>query len=433
MENLTEILFTVPFIIRVFLSLIIILLFNKLIKNLLFAVFMGTFALAFWCGHSPAQVMEITWAQFLSINNIFLLIIIALVIILSSQMSESGVMKELVSTIGSHVSKRTAMAILPAVIGFLPMPGGALFSAPLVDDTDPEKNVSGLLKTKINYWFRHVWEYWWPLYPGVLLTIEITGIPLWQLIILQFPLCLCAILAGYLIFLRKIKKTEKKNQRGDSNIIQLLLLLLPIIVVIVVYIFISIRFPFIAVINKYFPMAIGILVSIIVLQIQRPLSLTSWKKILFSSKTLNMMAVVFLIRIYGAFISTALPDNTFLMDNVRMELNMLGIPLILMVMIIPFISGITTGITLGFVGASFPIIINLLGPSPEPGLLLSMTVVAYASGYIGIMLSPVHVCLIVTNEYFKTSLSKTLYMLIPPCLFVLAGAFLMYYIVGNIF
>ena len=56
-------------------------------------------------------------------------------------------------------------------------------------------------------------------------------------------------------------------------------------------------------------------------------------------------------------------------------------------------------------------------------MLLPTTVLAYAAGFMGQMLSPVHVCLLVTNQYFKTPLLRSLAGLILPVLFVLLGAY----------
>ncbi len=54
--------------------------------------------------------------------------------------------------------------------------------------------------------------------------------------------------------------------------------------------------------------------------------------------------------------------------------------------------------------------------------LLAAVVLAYASGHVGQLLSPVHVCNIVTNKYFKTDLIKATSQLVPACLSVFAGA-----------
>src|SRR4030042_5993442 len=59
---------------------------------------------------------------------------------------------------------RFVIAILPAMIGLMPMMGGALVSAPMVVEGSDELKLSPERKTFINYWFRHVWEYVMPTY-----------------------------------------------------------------------------------------------------------------------------------------------------------------------------------------------------------------------------------------------------------------------------
>jgi hypothetical protein len=46
--------------------------------------------------------------------------------------------------------------IFPALIGLLPMPGGAIFSAPMVKDIGSRYQLSGSQLSYINYWFRHI-------------------------------------------------------------------------------------------------------------------------------------------------------------------------------------------------------------------------------------------------------------------------------------
>ncbi len=419
-----------PYIIRVLISLLVILIANKLLKQLWISIFIGTLVLAIWSGHSFNSILYISWMRLSSANNIFLLIIIFQVIWLSNQMSASGAMKDLVYHVRISVSQRFSMALLPAVIGLLPMPGGAIFSAPLIDDCDPDKSIKPILKTKINYWFRHIWEYWWPLYPGVLLAVDITGLPILTFMIIQLPLSLLSIFAGYIFLLRKIQPSKNNiNIRKKFPIKQFILPLLPVIIVITSYTVIKLFFPAVSAINKYLPMIIGILLAQIFLQLQRPVSSDIWRKIIFSKKTLILAVIVALIRIYGAFIDARLEDGSLLMSHMRGELNLWGVPFIFIIMLLPFITGLTTGLAIGFVGASFPVVMSLLGANPGLKEVLSTTVLAYASGYMGMILSPVHVCLIVSNEHFKTSLIDSLIRLVKPAMIVIAGAVILYFII----
>ncbi len=422
-----DFLWQVPFVLRVICSLVIILIINKFTGRLWLAVVSGIAILAVWSGQTVESALHISWMRFSSESNIFLMVVIFQVIWFSGQMSETGVMRSLVAEVQSRVSQRSSIAILPAVIGLLPMPGGAIFSAPLVDDCDYDRTIDPLLKTRINYWFRHIWEYWWPMYPGVLLTVDITGLSIGEIMMLQFPLSLVSIAAGIFFLLRKIPGRVSAGF-DKTHIGNLFLLVSPIILIIGTYAFIKIFIPKIASISSYLPMCIGILAAQVLLQIQRPLPLRQWAGILLSGKTLALVAVVVLIRIYGAFIEASLPDGTLLMSHMRGELSRWGISIFSMIIILPFICGLTTGLAIGFVGASFPIVMNLIGVDPDYTLLLATTVLAFGSGYVGMLLSPVHVCLIVTNEHFKTGIADSLVRLVKPAAVVLSASVLMYWI-----
>jgi len=133
-----------------------------------------------------------------------------------------------------------------------------------------------------------------------------------------------------------------------------------------------------------------------------------------------MAGIIAAMQIYSAFINAKLPGGT-LMGVMDAELHAWGIPLWAVTILIPFISGLTMGVAFGFVGASFPIVISLLGPDPAFGALLSTAALAYGFGYLGMMLSPVHVCLLVTNEHFNTRLHRTLPPLLGPAAVVAAA------------
>jgi hypothetical protein len=342
-------------------------------------------------------------------------------------------MKALVAGVQARVPQRAALAILPAVIGLLPMPGGAIFSAPLVDEVDARRALMPILKTKINYWFRHVWEYWWPLYPGVLLAVDITGLSIVQFMLALFPLSLLSLVTGYFFLLRKVPEMEGKGnaipkQKGEN----LGKLLMPIFIIIITFALMKIFFPQVARSNKYLPMIMGIFIAMLILQIQKPLPLSLWRKIFISQNTLSLVWIVALIRIYGAFIESTLPDGTLVMFHVKNELTTWGIPLLLMIIVVPFITGITTGLAVGFVGASFPIVMSFIAPAPPANILIATTILAYASGYMGMILSPVHVCLIVSNRHFQTSITKSIIKLIAPASMVLLGALAFYFLSMNL-
>jgi hypothetical protein len=66
-------------------------------------------------------------------------------------------------------------------------------------------------------------------------------------------------------------------------------------------------------------------------------------------------------------------------------------------MFIPFLVGLMTGLTVAPPAISFPILIPLFKDSPH---FLSTMMLAYASGICGNMISPLHLCLVLTKNYF---------------------------------
>jgi integral membrane protein (TIGR00529 family) len=296
----------------------------------------------------------------------------------------------------------------------------------MVDSADPRRATSGLFKTQTNQWFRHIWEYWWPLYPGVILALELTRLQLWQFILIQLPLTLIAVGSGALLLLRRIPRGEGQPE-GPGGAVpavrrSFLKLVAPILVVVLVFALLPLLFPGLQRVSRYVPMAVGLFLALAVLQLQRRLPLSAWLKAMLSWRALEITLVVVVVRVYGAVIGAPLPDGVLPVALLRRELALFGIPDALLIALLPFVCGFTMGSTVGYVGASFPLALSLLGPSPAFGPLAATTVLAYSFGFMGELLSPVHVCLVLTAEYFHTRLLRAVASLVPPALLALAGA-----------
>ena len=134
-----------------------------------------------------------------------------------------------------------------------------------------------------------------------------------------------------------------------------------------------------------------------------------------------MADLVEAVRIYGAVIDTPLPSGILLVEQMRLELVQWGIPFLAVMALIPLFSGMAMGVTVGYVGASFPIVLSLLGPDPSLMSILSACMLAYGIGFLGEMLTPMHVCLVVTNGYFKTRLFPSIISLLKPAAAVAIG------------
>jgi hypothetical protein len=118
-----------------------------------------------------------------------------------------------------------------------------------------------------------------------------------------------------------------------------------------------------------------------------------------------------IILIFGVMTLMYTMEATGIASLFYEELLQLNIPSRLVVFVVPFVVGLLTGVTSAYIGVAFPIIVPLLGTETlniNAGMLL-----AFAGGFMGVMSSPVHLCLVLTSQYFKASIAKTLLTVVP--------------------
>jgi len=60
-----------------------------------------------------------------------------------------------------------------------------------------------------------------------------------------------------------------------------------------------------------------------------------------------------------------------------------------------------SSVTVGFVGITFPVLLPFI---VNDGANLYYIMFVFASGFAGVLLSPVHVCLILTKDYFQADI-----------------------------
>ncbi|MFA6451828.1 MAG: DUF401 family protein, partial [bacterium] len=87
-----------------------------------------------WFGAPFAKTLAYAGKSAVSQETLFLSAVVVLIMGFSSMMDSAGVLKRIVDAFSALFGKSMySGAALPALIGLLPMPGGAVFSAPMVD------------------------------------------------------------------------------------------------------------------------------------------------------------------------------------------------------------------------------------------------------------------------------------------------------------
>lgn len=303
---------------------------------------------------------------------------------------------------------KVVLMMLPAVIGLLPMPGGALISAPMVEEVGRRNNLSPEIKTTMNYWFRHVWEYCFPLYPGIVLSAGILGVHLGKIVSAQIVLTLGMIILGLFFCTRKVKLSAKESgfeKDVEKPFLLLIKSIWPVILVVALNLFLKVD------------MVIALCLVIAVLIFLRRVKAKDIIKILKETVTFDVVVLIF-----GIMIFKNLLDASGAAKVMPERMMLLGIPKAVVAGVVPLTVGVLTGVTTAFVGVSYPILLPfLIVEQVNWGLVMFV----YACGFIGVMLSPVHFCLILTKDYFQADLLEVYKLILPPALLLILFALLL--------
>ncbi len=347
--------------------------------------------------------------------------VIVLVLVLSHCLDRSGQMTRILRSFQGLVGDvRVVLISLPALIGLLPMPGGAVFSAPMVEEAQKKIALSPTKKTLINYWFRHLWEYSWPLYPGLLLAAELArksglNVSVFKLASLQFPLTAAALAGGILFIMPDVPRssggTSERNRGFRLGHFAVDLSPIAIIIAIVVFLYTAMGM------GSKDSLLVGLVVAVLltlgITALRRETPPTAVLKSLSVPRILSLVYVVISLMIFRGTI-----QESGSVEEVSAMMRAYHVPLFPFAVFLSFICGLVTGLAMAYVAIVFPILIPLvlqMGSEPLPYLVL-----AFGSGFIGVLFSPVHVCLILTHQYFTSGFSPVYRKMIAPTLIIFA-------------
>lgn len=370
-------------------------------------------------------IMALTQEKFL-----FLSAIVGLIMILSDGIERSGQSQRLMSSLSGYLtSPRLRLIFFPALIGLLPMPGGAIFSAPMVKTVGDELDLKKEDQAVINYWFRHVWEMAWPLYPGIILTVALADIPIAALISRTWPAVIAMYLLGWYFFLRKgvlgeirLPAVTHTVERRLSKVFQEGL---PLLIAIVGGIGLETVLAKVApAISFEWGVIVALLAAVVCLIVQNRLDIAFVKQVLGKKNLWAMLLVVAAIFIFKDIMQAA-----GIVEDMAVAAGS-GVALFAASIFLPFLVGMVAGINVAFVGATFPLLLGLLHTLGMEAQVVPYLALASFAGFTGVMISPIHICFVLTCNFFGANLAKTWRRLVPPCLcFGLFGGLLFWILI----
>jgi hypothetical protein len=173
--------------------------------------------------------------QIFDFQTIELAILLTLIYILAKCMQETGAIQKMIKSLRSIFYKGGTLGVIPAVYGLMPVPGGALFSAPLIEKEGEKFNLKQSQKNFLNVWFRHIWFPIFPVSSAMMLIIssDFANINIYELIMANFPAFIAFIIIGLVYLKFYVKKTPKTKSTPEKEYSGLIYLLPPVIPIII--------------------------------------------------------------------------------------------------------------------------------------------------------------------------------------------------------
>jgi integral membrane protein (TIGR00529 family) len=367
-------------------SLIVILIVAR--KNLPLALFCGAVILGLFT-LPLVSILENIIYTLTDPSIILLALAMGVIPMIGGAMKQSGQMDDLVNNL--RIGRKGLMALSPAIMGLLPMPGGALLSAPILEKGG--EGVADDLKVVINNWFRHLFVMIYPLSSALIASAKISNLDLYTAVLSLLPAFAFALFLGYIFFIRKVHGNIKY-----SSPFSLKKLLMPLGIILVA--------PFLDfVLKKIFAFHVEEIATLIGVSTALILS---WR---LSRAKLNLKEISkkmkpwnFSLIILGMFIFL----HIFQSSNVANLIASIPLPPATLCVVAGFILGFATGRVLLPASIILPVYLATSTISPF------VFAIIYTSIFFAYIISPVHPCVCVTIEYFNVPLKNFFKLLAAP-------------------
>ena len=310
---------------------------------------------------------------------------------------------------------RAVVAATPSLIGLLPMPGGALLSAPMVEEISAGVVITPEKKTAVNFWYRHIYEYLFPIYPGIWVMAEVLSVSAATVIGFNWPLTFLMVLAGLTIFIGIGRKpgyvapplTFRTLGRSVADVLRNLW---PVLTIVVLFVLV-----WAAGYKATWVVTAGLPVVVIAFGLIKGRSLRKIPAFIRTGAQPRFLTLVI-----AAMIFKEVVDATGAVGDISRFLRATSIPPVALCVMLPYLAGFLTGITVAFLGISLPLLMDFVMPGGELDAGLAMVV--FAGGFMGVMTSPAHLCLVLSRDFYGADLAKTYRYLVAPAALVIAGA-----------
>jgi hypothetical protein len=272
------------------------------------------------------------------------------------------------------------------------MPGGALISAVMIANLVKKFDVKPERATYINYWFRHLWVTVWPLYPSFVVGAAIVSAPYFEIFRATYPIAIMAIFSGFLITWLD-GRVEVRFRPSWHNLFKMVYAFYPVIIVALASLVFRLD------------LLVTLLFSIMILFIHKRVGLSDLKSIFRKTLDAKIVVLIFAVMIYKGLIEYTSSAEIFFQ-----HLNAWNFPIAVASFLLSFIIGFSTGVEVSYASIALPLLTKFTGVGD---IIHKNFMLVFGAGYLGVMLSPLHLCLVFSSEYYKAEYLKVYKSIIP--------------------
>lgn len=318
---------------------------------------------------------------FTTFSSLQTLIVVIEIGILGSILKQYGILDKIVHALEQLIpSKKALIMILPAIMGALPVPGGAFLSAPFVDSLGSELGISGERKSVINLYFRHFSLFVLP-YNTTLLTItsSLPDINLGHFILMNLPFVAIQMTGAWFFYVRTAPtvKAPKSGSKGKAAL-DVLKYLSPI--------YMALVFNMVFGLDMYLALLLCLVICFFVVGSDKSQFVPA------AVKGFSIDNALMLVGVY--FMQNVVKSLDVVMAGVGSLL--VGDSVLAFMLIVPLVGlafGLSTGLSLVPMGILLPFVLAM-GLSPAGQLAFGFYILVWS--YLGYYFSPFHLCQLLT-------------------------------------
>ena len=376
-------------------SLIVVIVIVSKWKKVPAALTAGIFVLVVLTSIDLNSFIKILFDVSTSYDTLELVCIVLLITLLSNVMKNASLLKGMLSSLINLLKNIPLLiTLVPAFVGLLAMPGGSIMSAPMVKQMGDRIKMTPGAMSAANVFFRHITLFFNPLSPMFIIIADLSGLGFMPIIKFHILPVIVSIIIGVLIinhyWTAKYKVVEENYKLTELK--NLLYAGSPLII--------SLTLALLFAVNFIIALSLGIFLAIILdANTQKEWNWPRIKEYLMKGINWNMGITVYAILVFSAFV-----QNSQGIITLAEYFSNFNFPIIILILLSALIVGFASGHPMAGAAIVYPVFLPLVGTGAESVAYLSLLYTGMISGYL---FSPIHLCLIVSNEYFKVSFTES--------------------------